>query len=156
MTDVILCGETLTIDSKFSHISLIQPNTSNYTLGQQIGWAIQQRPRLILVQTMPTNRIEWIDESTKLISMPIAEIMTTAEPHSKKSMISNYCTGILDPEVKHLYDMGLLQMWAQRAKYANVKTLFVLDKESEFLIPFLDEYLVEGDINDRLQAMLCE
>ena len=159
MTDIFVCGETLTIETKFSHTSLIQPNTSNYTLGLQMRWAMQQLPKLIVAQTMPTNRIEWVPEArgSNLISMPYDKIMTTAEPASKKAMMFNFCTNIMDAEMKHRYDMGLLQMWYLQAKHMKVRTLFVLDEEGEFLIPFLDDYVKAGDdVNGRIQEILCE
>jgi len=53
--------------------------------------------------------------------------------------------------------MGLLHMWFLQAKRMGVRTLFVLDKEGEFLMPFVDDYIGAGEnIDRRIQEILCK
>lgn len=58
MTELILCGDN--IQTKHNHIDLQMHKASNYIVGLQQLWAQTFDPKLVLVQTVASNRYEWI------------------------------------------------------------------------------------------------
>ena len=60
---IVVCGESIWVKINHPHVSLIKSNTSNYLVYLQIEWALLNNPSLIVIQTVPTDRTEWIEEN---------------------------------------------------------------------------------------------
>ena len=60
---IMICGDSLWVKINQPHLSLIKSNTSNYLVHLQIEWTLLNNPSLIVIQTVPSDRTEWIEEN---------------------------------------------------------------------------------------------